>query len=277
MVIFLATLWLVACTGDDEDSSSADATLEPSQIAADLRVTPDFTATSTRPAPEPVQLSPRQTALPIRTAVTPTLARTQVAAAQVITTTPTIPTVVATTTPSATVAPSPTSNHDEIVKLVENPNLLLKMEVDTVCFLAEDFIPFRLTVTSFETQPIYFYKEGRWMLSINNSPVGPQLTSREPTLRDEFVEIPPNQSYATEYEDLGLWVLSLGPDSGIPFTTTGLGLPMGDYWVTFVYNNDQDGLSEQVDGTYLLDRPAWRGTAVAQEVRFRVVNDLAEC
>ncbi len=172
----------------------------------------------------------------------------------------------------------PPSNAPELQALVDNPNLLLTAEFpDGECYLAGDFIPFRLVARSFETAPIYFYTEGKWMLSINNSPIGPQLASREPTARDEFVELPTNEAYTRQEEDLGLWVQSLGMESGIAFSETGIGLPAGQYWVSFLYNNDQDGLTEQVGGFYLIERAAWRGTAVAAEVRLHVVDDLTLC
>jgi hypothetical protein len=181
------------------------------------------------------------------------------------------------TAPPADVAPTPTSNTEEIQVLTDNPTLAIQVEMDTTCFLAEDFIPFRFVVTSLETAPIYFYRSGRWRLSINNSPLGPDLSSLEPTIRDDFVELEPGGTFVQEEEDLGLWALSLGPNAGVPTSPTGLGLPAGNYWVTFVYDNDQDGLREQPDGTFLIDRAAWRGTVVAPEVRFTVVENLSEC
>jgi hypothetical protein len=269
--IMMMLVLLVAC-GANDNNTDADVTLEPSQIAANIRVTPVLTATLPRPTSEAVLLQRNPTQAQIETSPSP--AATEVAQASATqAASPTPPITIPTIEPS----PLPTSNHVDIQTLVENPNLLLAVNLESTCFLADDFIPFQLTVTSLETQPIYFYKSGQWKLSINNSPLGPQLTSRDPTLRDEFVDIPPNESFSIEEEDLGLWVLSLGPDSGIPFTPTGLGLPTGDYWVTFVYSNDQDGLKEQIDGTYLLDRAAWQGTAVAPEVQFKVVSDLADC
>lgn len=252
------TVGAAACSIENESSPPPrfDVTLEPSQIAANLRTTPAATPTQPPATPEAVSLSPIQAA--------------QAATAAV-------PATAAPTLQPSPALPTPTSNAAELKAMTENPNLIAVMEMDAECFLANDYIPFRLKVISLETQPIYFYKNGKWLLSINNSPLGPQLASLEPTLREDFVTIEPNESYEQVEEDLGLWVLSLGPDSGIPLTPTGVGLPVGEYWVTFMYNNDQDGLTEQVDGTYLIDKAAWRGTAVAEEVRFKVVEDLAQC
>lgn len=244
----LLLLALVACSS--ATTTDPAVTLQPSQIAANLR--PDSTPTATEP-PQAILLE--RAASPV--------VETSPAAAQ--------------TAPTEIAVPLPTSIAPELQAMSDNSTLLLTMEMDTACFLAEDFIPFRLIVRSLELEPIYFYRNGRWMMSINNSPVGPQLTSRVPTLRDEFVNLPPNETYVQEEEDLGLWVLSLGPDTITLASPTGIGLPPGDYWVTFIYNNDQDGLTQQPDGSYLIDRAAWRGTIVAPEVRFKVVNDLSQC
>ena len=251
-------LFMAACNFSTGSSTRTDVTLEPSRVAAMYYVPITPTATQTKPTPEPVLLSGDTSAI----ADTPQPAETEAA----------LP---------ATVAPAdilePTSNHEELEALRDNPNLEISMQIDGECFLENDFIPFELTVTSLEIEPIYFYKNGRWLLSINNSPPGPQLASMEPTIRDDFIDLAPNETYTQEEEDLGLWVLSLGPESGVPFTPTGIGLPVGDYRVTFLYTSDQDGLKEQPDGTYLIEKAAWRGTAVTPEVRLRVVDDLSKC
>jgi hypothetical protein len=161
--------------------------------------------------------------------------------------------------------------------LAQNPTLVLQLKLDTPCFLAEEPIGFRLEILSLETAPIYFYREGQWQLSLNNSPLGPSLAPRVPSAREEFVDLLPKQTLTRQEEDLGLWVMSLGPEMLRLATSTGLGLPAGDYWVTFVYRNDQDGLTEQFDGRFLIDRAAWRGVLVAPEVRFKVVTDLTAC
>jgi len=260
-IALVVLLVAAACNQVDSNNALPDITLEPTQIVANLRPSPQ--PSPTRAAPDPVLLARGATG-ESDTATPPE--------------TTTIETdIEPSATPAIEPTPMPTSNAPELQALLENPTLLLTTEMEATCFLAGDFIPFRLVVRSLETANIYFYKNGRWLFSINNSPPGPQLTSREPTLRDEFVDLPPNEIYIQDEEDLGLWVLSLGPSAGDLVSPTGLGLPAGDYWVTFLYNNDQDGLREQFGGTYLIEKAAWRGTVVAPEVRFRVVNDLSEC
>ena len=276
-------LMLTACNVDDSAGPRTDVTLDPSPIAQyDFRSRPTPTPTS---EPETVILAPRPGVLP------PTPADGQIVE-DVVSPTPdeAVPPAAEDSQPTLdeaaqqapdgadqNVGPTPTSNFEEIQALTDNPTLVVEMEMDTTCFAAGDFIPFRMTITSLETAPIYFYRNGRWRLSVNNSPLGPELSSLEPTIRDDFVDLQPGDTYIQEEEDLGGWALSLGSNSGIPSSPTGLGLPAGEYWVTFVYDNDQDGLREQPDGTFLIDRAAWRGTVVTREVRFSVVDDLSEC
>jgi hypothetical protein len=263
---------LAACNVNDASGPRMDVTLNPSPIAQyDFRTgsTPTLT-----PEPQAVILAPRPGVLP-PTPVDDAAPPTPDEAASPVPDQAAQPTI--TPADDGSSEPVPASNFEEIQALSDNPTLVVSMEMEATCFLAGDFIPFSLNVTSLETQSIYFYRNGRWRLSINNSTLGPELSSLEPTIRDDFVDLQPSDTYIQEEEDLGGWVLSLGPNSGLPISPTGLGLPAGDYWVTFVYDNDQDGLREQPDGTFLIDRAAWRGTIVAREVRFTVVNDLSEC
>jgi len=262
-MIGFALLFMAACNFSTGQSAQTDVTLEPSRVAAMMYVPITPTVTLTKPAPEPVMLSGDS---PV---VVSTPQSDQPVATEDVATQEEAPTDIPT--------PEPTSNHEELAALRDNPNLEIAVQMDEQCFLENDFIPFNLTVTSRETDSIYFYRHGRWLLSINNSPAGPQLASMEPTIRDDFIDLTPNETYTQEEEDLGLWVLSLGPESGIPFTPTGIGLPAGDYWVTFLYTNDQDGLKEQPDGTYLIEKTAWRGTVVTPEIRLKVVDDLSKC
>lgn len=276
-LVFL--LWIILAAACTTESETLDPiTLEPSQIAANLRQDALLSPTATRPTPEPLIISRLPLSTGEATAENPPPAVVGTEIVDLLLASPTPPvTVESTLAQTLEPTPLPTSNAESLQALVDNPNILLTAQLDTECFLAGDFIPFRLTALSLESEPIYFYREAKWMVSINNSPVGPQLASRIPTTRDEFVNVPPNETYVRQEEDLGLWVQSLGPDSGIAFSETGIGLPAGEYWVTFVYSNDQDGLQQQVDGSYLIDRAAWRGTAVAREIRLRVVSDLSQC
>lgn len=255
-IFFLLFLVLLAaCAEESSPEPKTDVTLEPSQIAANLFATL---------TPSPV---------PSETVVESTLEPTPEATEVIVEPVETAETVDASPTPQV----APTSNAAEIKALQDNQDLFITMRLDGECFAANDFISFTLEVLNVSQNSIYFYKNGLWMLSINNSPLGPRLAIQEPQLREDFVELDPNGNYLQEEDDLGLWVQGLGPDSGISATPTGFGLPAGDYWVTFVYTNDKDGLSEQPDGTFLIDRAAWRGTTVASEKRFRVVEDVSEC
>jgi len=279
----LLGLVLAACNVNDASEPRTDVTLDPSPIAQfDYRAADADADGEPTPEPERVILAPRPGVMPENVPPSPV---PDAAPPSDEGATQAPDTAAEATAPPAEQPPgvpdagisTPTSNFEEIQALTDNPTLAVQVEMDTTCFLAEDFIPFRFIVTSLETAPIYFYRNGRWRLSINNSPLGPDLSSLEPTIRDDFVELEPSGTFVQEEEDLGLWALSLGPNAGVPSSPSGLGLPAGNYWVTFVYDNDQDGLREQPDGTFLIDRAAWRGTAVAPEVRFSVVNDLSEC
>lgn len=269
---FAIFLILAACTNDDNPAPKTDVTLEPSQIAANLRVTLTASPVSTDVLPptatptEETQVEPTEevtresTENAVEAAIQPTTSLESTAELQI-------------ETPQAL----PTSNAAEIKALQDNGDLFLTMRLEQDCFAANDFIPFTLDIINVSANPIYFYKNGLWRLSINNSSLGPQLAIQEPQLRDDFVTLAPNSNFIQNEDDLGLWVQSLGPDSGIPLTPTGIGLPAGDYWITFVYSNDKNGLTEQPDGTYLIDRSAWLGTTVASEKRLRVVDDISEC
>lgn len=271
LILMMSLLILVACQAEDENPAN---TLPPSQIAAyaPLNPTPasatagaviDLSARRTPRASPP----PASTALTVPT-FTPSSGEAQPGEAA--------PAATQEETAQAS-APTPTSNYDSLEARRQNTNLIVQAELENTCVLAGELIPFSLTITNISAESLYFYTEAQWQISINNSPVGPQLAPREPTLREEFVEILPNEAYTRSEEDLGLWVLSLGPESGISFSPTGLGLPAGEYWVTFLISNAQDGLTEQPDGTFLIDRAAWQGTALSQEVRFKVVDDLDDC
>jgi len=270
----------VACVPqlDSDPAPRFDVTLEPSRIAANLYTPPVPTATRER-----ATIAPTRTA-----AATASPAPTEEATAEV---TAVVTEEILDATEAATIEATeaaqpteeitpqvmPTSNNEVLRYLQDSPTMLVTIEMDSDCFLAGDYIPFRMKALNIATEGYYLYKGGRRLISINNTDLGPQLASSEPSLPDDFANLQPNQEFVWEEEDLGSWVLSLGPTTGIAFTDTGIGLPAGDYWVTFAYTNDQDGLREQPDGSFLIPRAAWRGTAVSFEVRFKVVNDLGEC
>lgn len=291
------SLLLAGCAIDDSPAPKTDVTLEPSQIAANVlpvsdedaieeddtesnrvnlsagratlaptdapRVTPTLSVPTFTPLPNTPDTS--ATTEPTNISTQPTQPAESEVTPQAVAQEPSLP------------APTPTSIADELRAQTTNPTLLVAARFETNCFLEGEPIPFTLEATNLDTSAIYFYPKGLWQVSINNNPPGPQLASRPPNLREDFTELQPNETFAQAEEDIGLWALSLGPQAPIPPSPTGLGLPAGDYWVTFLYNNDQDGLTEQFGGTFLIERAAWTGITVASEVRFRVVDNLDNC
>lgn len=261
-IAFFLVLWMLmaACAEGRNPAPRPDVTLEPSQIAANqfVTLTPSPVVTDT---PEAVIEATEEAATATEESMPAAEATSEPTQA--------VPTDI----PQAT----STSNAAELRALQDNQDLFITLRLEGTCFAAGDFIPFTLEVLNVSQNPVYFYKNGLWMLSINNSRLGPPLNIPEPQVREDFINLGPNRNFIQEEDDLGLWVQGMGPDSGIPLTPTGIGLPAGDYWVTFVYTNDKDGLTEQPDGTFLIDRAAWRGTTVTSERRFRVVEDVSEC
>lgn len=286
ILTLIALIALAACNVSSDGESEGNITLEPSQIAANQFA--PAAATDIPATAEAVILSAQGATVSETSEVTPEATMEPMPenteSPSVTTTDPTSEAAPddPTSDPAAdgsAAAPDilPTSNAASVQALAENPTQLLAIRMDSTCFVEGDPIPFRLEVTNLESAPVYFYTEGLWRLSINNSPVGPNLAEREPQVREDFVELPANQTYTREEEDLGLWVLSLGPDYISFSSPTGSGLRANEYWVSFLYTNVKDGLTEQPDGTFLIDRPAWRGTIVTSEIRFRVVEDPAQC
>ena len=174
-------------------------------------------------------------------------------------------------------APVPTSNNMALREMQNDPALVVSIQTNSTCISANSPIPFRLAVRNTGAKTVYFYLNGNWLISINNSSLGPQLAPLAPTSPNDFLALAPGIAYIQEEKDLGLWALALGPVSGISVTPTGTGLPVGNYWITFAYSNDLSDLPEQADGTRLIPYSAWHGIAVSSEIRFEVVNDLSDC
>jgi|GEM_PF-6897384 len=293
---------LMGCNINDGDSTVSNITLEPSQIAANnfepnpptavpptaepvvignivsnaapVEETPQEDSTDAVATEQPSDASTQATEAPTEQTAPPVAEQTEAPVEDTAQTDAEAPTEVE--SPAEPVI-LPTSNSPDIQALTDNPTLLLTVNMDAECFLTGEPIPFELVITNLDPNPIYFYEKGQWKLSINNSPVGPDIVSREPQLTEEFIELAANATYARAEEDISSWVLSLGPGFISFASETGLGLAPNEYWVTFLYTNDKDGLTEQFGGTFLIDRAAWRGTTVATEKRFRVVEDLANC
>lgn len=179
----------------------------------------------------------------------------------------------------ATLEPTelPPSNNDELRALQEDRNILVELQLEENCYLSDNEIPATFSLRNFGDADIYLYIRGQLMFSLNNSEFGPDFPPPPPALREEFETLSIEDRYLWELEDLGLYLRGLGPQSGIDFGDTIFGLPAGYYWLTVGYSNNQSGLIEQIDGTYLIPEAAWRGIAVSREVRFSVVDDLADC
>jgi len=280
-LLLLISFILLACESENNnnDEGSRNIPLDPSQIAANTRRTPIVTpsATINRLVATPsLPLSPTEAISPTSAVVSTTAgADSPTVAASLIADSATA-TSVTELSPTA----SPTSNNMELRALTTRNDALLIPQFDRLCFLEGDFIPFSLRVLNTGTENYYFYHNGNWQLSLNNSAVGPQISVNPPNGREQFTDLAPNREYVHNFEDLGFMVQSLGlpQQTGIPFSPTGIGLPASEYWITFVYANDQDGLTEQITGEFLIDSAAWMGVTVAlQEVRLRVVSDLSEC
>jgi hypothetical protein len=241
------------------------------------------------PQRSPTPLLPTMTAT--RT-LTPTVTRTLPPATATLTRTPTQPstaTATATLTPTPTLTPTlagtptdtptptTTSVYQELHARQEDPDVALRLTLDGDCFVADNEIPARLVMRSFKAEPFYFYTRGQLLFSINNSPLLPDFPPPEPVLREDFVILETGGEYEWELEDLGLYIQGMGLESPIDFGETVFGLPVGEYWVIAAYSNPHDGLKQQRDRSYLIPQAAWRGLSVSREVRFRVVEDAADC
>ncbi|MBI5930098.1 MAG: hypothetical protein HY862_12375 [Chloroflexi bacterium] len=246
------------------------AAIQPTQPStnwvAPQRATPTYTATVPTLTPTPTNTRP-----PVTPSLTPTL-----------TVTPSItPTNTMTSTPAGSPTMTPTATattiNAELQTRNSDPDLVLRLILDSNCYLVDNEITGKLVVSNFHENPIYLYLRGQIMLSINNSPLLPDFPPGEPLIGDDFVRLGYDEFYEWEIEDLGLYVLSMGLETPIDMSETIYGLPVGDYWVTVAYNNPHSGLAKQRDGTYLIPEAAWRGLSVSREVRFSVVPDLADC
>ncbi len=189
------------------------------------------------------------------------------------------PTPSITPTPSNTPTPSPTSIYPELLTQLTDPDLAVRFLLDR-CFVKDEDISASIRLRNLRDEAIYIYLNGQIRFSINNSPLLPNLTPNEPGLRNEFFLLEPNAELEIlAIDDLGLFIQSIGPESGIDFfeTQTIFGLPVGNYWVTAGYTNPHRGLEQQLDGSYLIPQAAWVGTTLSREVRFVVVEDESAC
>lgn len=181
---------------------------------------------------------------------------------------------------SATPIPLPTSvsNNAELRAQQTDRDILLSIRLNGTCFAADTEIPAQIIVESFKPTAFYFYTRGALLFSINNSPLLLNVPAPEPLATDEFLLLALSDTYTFELEDVGLFLRGIDPTQlAFDFGATVFGLPAGDYWLTAGYTNPHDGLEPQRDGTFLIPQAAWRGTLVTREVRFRVVNTLADC
>jgi hypothetical protein len=190
-----------------------------------------------------------------------------------------------TTTPTPTPFPLPPSVNLELRQtLQQDLNVGIRLQINGTCFLSGEEIPGRITVQSFRSDSVYFYRRGNVLYSVNNSELLPNLPVPEPTAASEFAVMNDNDIIVLrQFEDLGQEIKGMAPTLDLGETVVGdvalvpFGLPIGEYWMTVVYTNDQDGLEQREDGTFLIPQAAWRGELVSPEVRFRVVNNLEDC
>lgn len=215
-------------------------------------LTPTLTATTTSLASATPSITPTETASATPTATGPT------------------------PTPTITYTPTATTIYEDLRLLQTDRDFVLRFFLDEECYDVDTEVTGSLAVRSLKTEPFYLYLSGQIMFSINNSPMLPDFPPNEPVLPTDFVLVQPNEEVTLiEFKDIGLYIQGIGEESGIDFieNETIYGLPIGDYWITAGYSNPHTGLTEQIDGTYLIPQAAWRGTAISRELRFTVAEE----
>jgi hypothetical protein len=284
--IFKVALWgllaigLVAC-GIGEQAEEVEQDNRPSpeivteERSAHFLAPPRGTATATPTVRQVASATPSQTNTVVARSATAT---TAVTATNTVTMTPTV-TLTATPDGSPTATPTATATtiNVELRTRQSDPDVLLRIFLDSECYLVDTEVTGRLEMRNFREKTIYLYVRGQIMLSINNSALLPDFPPGEPLSREDFVRLEFDQAHNWFIEDLNLYVLGMGLELPIDMSETIYGLPVGEYWITMAYNNPHNGLTEQRDGTYLIPEAAWRGLAVSREARFVVVEDLADC
>jgi hypothetical protein len=176
--------------------------------------------------------------------------------------------------------PTATTIYEDLRTLQTDRDLVVRFTFDSECYLADQEVTGSIALRSLKDDPVYIYLKGQISFSINNSPLLPDFPPNEPVFREDFVLLQPNEEVTIlEFEDINPYIQSMGPDSGIDFfaTDTLFGLPVGNYWVTAGYSNPHDGLTRQIDDSFLIPEAAWRGTTISRELRFVVVENEEDC
>ena len=183
-------------------------------------------------------------------------------------------------TPTETAMPTATTIYEELRALQTDRDLVVRFMLDSECYPADQEVSGSIALRSLKDDPVYIYLKGQISFSINNSPLLPDFPPAEPVLREDFVLLQPNEEVIIlEFEDINPYIQSMGPDSGIDFfaTETLFGLPVANYWVTAGYVNPHDGLTRQIDDSFLIPEAAWRGIIISREIRFVVVENEEDC
>lgn len=183
-------------------------------------------------------------------------------------------------TPTETLQPTATTIYEDLRTLVTDRDIIIRFRLDSECYLVDHEVTGTISLRSLKDNPVYIYLKGQISFSINNSPLLPDFPPNEPVLREDFVLLQPNEEVTLlELEDINPYIQSMGPESGIDLfaTETLFGLPIGNYWVTAGYSNPHDGLTRQIDDSFLIPEAAWRGTVISRELRFVVVENEEDC
>jgi hypothetical protein len=173
---------------------------------------------------------------------------------------------------------TPTSIHADLYLQNTGNDFLVQISLGGDCFVEGEPIPGRLLMQNLGQDILYYYVDGAFAFSLNNSPVDMEaLQPPPPTTRTDFVTLDLNARYEIPFEDLGTFLQTRIEGNSVDFEIVEEGLPTGDYWLTAIYRNPYDGLEPQPDGTYIIPQAAWTGIAVSREIRFSVVENFGNC
>lgn len=173
---------------------------------------------------------------------------------------------------------TPTSINDALRAQHTDRDIAIRLKLDRTCMLSGEAVRGNIEIESFKATPVYLYIAGIFSVSLNNSPLRTDVDSPVPAERGDFILLQTEQRYDVPITDFAQFVREAGVDAGgINFGALESGFPAGDYWVTVAYRNNQDGLTPQPDGSFLLPQAAFQGLLVSREVRFFVVDDVNNC
>lgn len=183
-------------------------------------------------------------------------------------------------TETETPLPTATTIHADLMTLNTDRDIIVRFNLDSECYLVDHEVTGNIALRSLKDVPVYIYLKGQIRFSINNSPLLPDFPPAEPVFREDFILLQPNTEVTLlEIEDISPYIQGMGAESGIDFlaSETLFGMPQGNYWVTAGYTNPHDGLTRQIDDSFLIPEAAWQGTAVSPEQRFIVVENEEDC